>query len=79
MLSRPCSVLGLSHHKWFILFVDDFSRYTWVYLLKMKIMIPSITTLFYEMIYNQFHKRIRLFRSDNAKEYFCGEVNKYIE
>ena len=28
------STLGLSHHKWFILFVDDFSRYTWVYLLK---------------------------------------------
>ena len=31
------------------------------------------------MIYNQFYKRIRLFRSDNAKEYFCGEVNKYKE
>ena len=31
------------------------------------------------MIYNQFHKRIRLFRSDNANEYLCREVNKYME
>ena len=30
----PCSITGLSHHRWFILFVDDFSRYTWVYLFK---------------------------------------------
>ena len=59
--------------------MDDFSRYTWVYLLKTKTKIPSIITLFCEMIYNQFHKRIRLFRSDNAKEYFYGEVNKYME
>ena len=31
------------------------------------------------MINNQFYKRIRLFRSDNAKKYFRGEVNKYME
>ena len=76
---RALFCTGLSHHRCFILFVDDFSRYTWVYLLKTKIEIPSIITLLCEMIYNQFHKRIRLFRSDNAKEYFCGEVNKYME
>ena len=40
----PYSVLGLSHHRWFILFVDDFSRYTWVYLLKTKTEIPPIIT-----------------------------------
>ena len=33
----PCSISGLSHHKWFILFVDDFLRYTWVYLFKKQI------------------------------------------
>ena len=75
----PCSTLGLLHHKWFILFVDDFTRYTWVYLLKSKTEIPSIITLFCEMVYNQFHKRIKIFRSDNAKEYFCREVNTYME
>ena len=75
----PCSTLGLLHHKWFILFVDDFTRYTWVYLLKSKTEIPSIITLFCEMVYNQFHKKIKIFRSDNAKEYFCREVNTSME
>ena len=75
----PCSISGLSHHKWFILFVDDFSRYTWVYLLKTKSEIPSILVLFCEMIHNQFRKKVRIMRIDNAREYFCGEVNKYME
>ena len=25
----PCSTSGLFQHKWFVLFVDDFSRYMW--------------------------------------------------
>ena len=61
------------------MFVDDFTRYTWVYLLKSKTEIPSIITLFCEMVYNQFHKRIKIFRLDNAKEYFYREVNTYME
>ena len=75
----PCSISRLSHHKWFILFVDDFSRYTWVYLLKTKSEIPKILVLFCEMIHNAFRKKVRLIRTNNAKEYFCGEVNKYME
>ena len=31
------------------------------------------------MIHNQFRKKVRLIRTDNAKEYFCGEVNTYLE
>ena len=31
------------------------------------------------MVYNQFHKKIKILRSDNAKEYFCREVNNYME
>ena len=75
----PCSISGLPHHKWFILFVDNFSRYTWVYLLKTKSEIPKIIVLFCEMIHNQFRNKFRLIRTDNAKEYFCEAVNKYME
>ena len=46
----PCSTSGLFQHKWFILFVDDFSRYTRVYLLKSKSEVPSVVKLFCEMI-----------------------------
>ena len=59
--------------------MDDFSRYTWVYLLKSNSEISSILVLFCEMIHNQFRKKVRLIRTDKAKESFCGEVNKYME
>ena len=75
----PCSTSGLFQHKWFILFVDDFSRYTWVYLLKSKSEVPSVAKQFCEMIYNQFGKKVRTFRTDNAKEFFCRDLNKYME
>ena len=74
----PCFIPRRSHHKWFIIFVDDYSRYSWIYLLKNKSEVPSVIVRFIELIYNQFDKRIRSFRSDNAREYFSSEVNQYM-
>ncbi|XP_078427688.1 DENN (AEX-3) domain-containing protein isoform X1 [Wolffia australiana] len=74
----PCSTTGLFQHRWFILFVDDFTRHTWVYLLKSKSEVPSVVILFCEMIHTQFGRKVRQIRTDNAKEYFSGEVNTYL-
>ena len=75
----PCSILGKSNQKWFLLFIDDFSRYTWIYMLRAKSEVPTIIIQFIDLIFNQFDKRVRIFRSDNAKEYFSSEVNSYME
>jgi Pol polyprotein/integrase-like protein/gag-pre-integrase-like protein len=58
----------------FITIVDDYSRYTWIFLIKNKSEFLSIFTQFYEHVFTQFNKKIKCIRSDNAKELASGET-----
>jgi len=44
--------------QYFLLFMDDFSRMTWVYFLKHKSEVPDKFYAFYQMIHTQFGKKI---------------------
>lgn len=68
-----------SHHgsRYFLTIVDDFSRCTWVYILKYKTEVPSIFENFYKMILNQFCCNIKMIRTDHGTEFnlnlFCQQ------
>jgi Integrase core domain len=68
----PAPVDSYNHFKYFITFIDDFSRTTWVYLLKGKNKVFSCFKDFLNFIENQYSAKIKIFRSDNGTEY----VNK---
>ena len=51
-----------------VTFVDDYSRTTWVYLIKNCSELFSHFRAFYDEIHTQFHVSIQSLRSDNAKE-----------
>ena len=59
--------------RYFVIFVDDFSRYTWIYLFKNRSKLSQICRDFTKMIETQFSKPIKVFRSDNAQEYKAHE------
>jgi len=61
--------------QYFLLFVDDFSRMTWVYFLKHKFEVHDKFYAFYQMIHTQFGKKIQVLRSDNGGEF----VNKSMQ
>ena len=48
--------------------VDDFSRATWVYLLKVKYDVQLYILEFFALVKKQFGKEIKAVRSDNAPE-----------
>jgi hypothetical protein len=54
---------------YFVIFVDDYSRYTWLYLLQNRSKLPKIYSEFQRMVQTQFSRNIKIFRSDNAMEY----------
>ncbi|KAL3520400.1 hypothetical protein ACH5RR_018549 [Cinchona calisaya] len=56
--------------KWFVSFIDDHTRLSWVYLLRDKFEVKDIFRSFYTMVEIQFQEKIRIFRSDNGREYF---------
>ncbi|KAK8913906.1 hypothetical protein KSP39_PZI024435 [Platanthera zijinensis] len=62
---------------YFVTFIDDFSRCTWVYLLKDRSELFSVWQTFYNMIKTQFEVSIKFLRSDNAKEYLSHEFSSF--
>ena len=64
----PCPVVSSTGFRYFVTFVDDYSRTTWVYLMKNCSELFSHFRAFYDEIHTQFHVSIQSLRSDNAKE-----------
>ena len=54
--------------------VDDFTRATWIYLMKTKAQSISFSKHFYAYVETQFHCQIQSIRSDNAGELCEGDA-----
>ena len=73
--SRVVSVLG---HQYFVTFIDDYSRCTWLYLMKSRSELFSIFESFFAEIKTQFNASIQILRSDNAPEYFSTQFTGFL-
>ena len=58
----------------FITIVDDFSRYTWIFLIKHKSDFLACLRNFYCYVETQLGKHIKIVRTDNARELSQGET-----
>ena len=74
-----CPLLSNLSFKYFVSFVDDCSRVTWIYLLKSRSEVFSILKIFDSKIKNQFNSNIKILRSDNAKEYLDNHFGQFLE
>lgn len=74
----PAHVDSYDGSKNFNLFIDDISRATWLYLLKLKTKVIYVFQEFHNMVINQFDARIKSFRSDNRIEYISGLFFEYL-
>ena len=65
----PSPVASISGSRYFVIFIDDYSRYSWIFPMKSRSEILQIYSNFTKMVETQFFKRIKTFRSDNTLEY----------
>lgn len=78
-ISGPMSIPSLNGSKYFLLFIDDFTRMVWVYFMANKSEVFSIFKKFKAYVENQSECRIKTLRSDNGMEYKSGEFVKFCE
>jgi hypothetical protein len=67
----PVSVPSLGKSVYYVSFIDDFSRNTWIYFLRKKYEVFDRFKEFKALVENQTEKRIKVLRTDNGVE-FCG-------
>lgn len=65
------SVLG---PRYFLTLIDDFSRFTWVILMKSKKETRNHLTRFFAFIETQFNKQVKCLRSDNGVEFLMHDL-----
>ena len=65
----PSPVASIGRSQYFVVFIDDYSRYSWIFPMKSRSKILPIYSNFAKMVETQFSKRIKTFRFDNALEY----------
>jgi hypothetical protein len=66
----PVSVSSLGNSVYYVSFIDDFSRNTWIYFLRKKSEAFDRFKEFKAHVENQTEKRIKVPRTDNGRE-FC--------
>jgi len=71
-------LISASGMKYFVTFIDCYSRMTWLYLMKHKKEVLKCFKDFCACIKNQFNAHVKIIRTDNGTEYMNNEFENYL-
>ena len=74
----PTPVNSINEFKYYIFFVDHYTRFTWLYLLKSKLDVFTKFVQFNAMVENQFPSKIKIYRSNGGGEYTFNDFKTYL-
>ena len=72
-ISGPVPATSMNGSRYLLTFIDDFSRYTWVFFLKKKSEVCENFSELKALIENASRIKIKILRSDNGGEYVSNE------
>jgi hypothetical protein len=70
------SVPSLGKSVYYVSFIDDFSRNTWIYFLRNKFEVFDRFKEFKALVENQIEKIIKVMRTDNGREFYGNEFKE---
>ena len=73
----PMIVSSLNEYLYYVLFIDDHSRKTWIYFLKTKDGVLVRFQEFKAQVENLTGRRIKVLRSDNGREYTSRDFSAF--
>ena len=75
----PSPVVSNQGFKYYAVFIDDFSRFTWFYPLKAKSDFFSVFVAFQKLVENQFDTKIKEFQSDGGGEFTSNQMKNHLK
>ena len=76
-VSGPFPHMSMSQAKYALTFIDDFSRYCWVYFLKHKSEVFGLFKVFKGLVENQSGRKLNILIYENGGEYVNYEFIQY--
>ncbi|KAI5350539.1 hypothetical protein L3X38_003430 [Prunus dulcis] len=74
----PAPTVSVSGYKYYAIFVDDWSKYTWIYPLPTKSEFSSVFVIFKTHVENLLGSKIKIFRSDGGGEFTSAVFTQYL-
>lgn len=78
-LNGPHNTTGYGGEKYFLTFIDDYSKCTRIFCIKSKAETASCFIEFVNQVENKFNKRIKKLQCDNGKEYLNKDIYNFIK
>ncbi|KAI0498246.1 hypothetical protein KFK09_021487 [Dendrobium nobile] len=75
----PSPILSMQSYRYYVLFVDDFSPYSWVFPLYNKSEVCSTFLRFKQMVELQFQTKIKILRTDRGGEYMSSVFQTHLQ
>jgi transposase InsO family protein len=73
----PVLVPSLGKFVYYVSFIDEFSRNTWIYFLRKKYEVFDMFKEFKALVENQTEKRIKVLRTDNGGEFMGMNLKEF--
>ena len=73
----PFSVASKTKHRYYVIFVDDYSRRCWIFFMQNKIETFSKFCEFKALVEKESGKQVKAPRSNNGGEYISGEFKDF--
>lgn len=74
----PSPVVSPQGFRYYVIFIDNFSRFTWLYPLKLKSDFYSVFLLFQQMAENIFQHKIAYFQCDGGGEFISNKFLSHL-
>ncbi|PKU62451.1 Retrovirus-related Pol polyprotein from transposon TNT 1-94 [Dendrobium catenatum] len=74
----PAPIPSLDGFRYYALFTDDYSRFTWIYLMHTKQETFSKLKIIYKLIKTQFNTKLKALRSNGGGEFLSTEFTSFL-
>ncbi|KAA5592484.1 transposase family protein, partial [Pseudomonas aeruginosa] len=75
----PMESVSIGGSRYYVLFVDDYSRMVFVYFMKTKSEVFKFFKEFQSLVEKQTDRKIKILRTDNGGEYCSQDFERYLK